>query len=612
MKQQKLLAAILCAVTPLSYATTGTLDEIVVTATRIAQPLKQSLSSTTVITRQDIQNSQAADVTTILRSVAGVEISQTGGMGKATSLFLRGSNATQVLVLLDGVRINSATTGTTSIQDLMLDQIERIEVVRGNVSSLYGSEAIGGVIQIFTKRGYGAPAFNVSGGLGSLGIQRFSAGFGGAVENNDFNMQISNFKTNGVSAINPALSPNANPDRDGYDNISLSANVRHAFNVDHSLSATIFNSQGHNQYDNVFGLPTDLNTNKARINKFSLTSDNHLTESWQSKLQLAQGVDDYQDFTNGLPTPFGSMFKTTSRQLSWQNTLLFNAGKQLLLGAELLDQRVSSDIQPAYVQSERKINSLYAGYTGNYGAHQLQANLRQDSNSQYGTANTGLLGYGYTFNDTWRATTGYRTAFRAPSFNELYYPGFGNAAVKPEYARNAEAGLHYAAGNQHVDAVYFNNRTRDLIVYAPGPVNLNQARIDGMEVSYAGQFGDTGVKAALTLQNPRDLTTGNMLVRRARQHSNIGLTQSFGAWQVGGEWLHSGAREDDYTDPSTFVTSRKIMASYNVINLTAGYAINKKLKLALRVDNLTNQNDATAYSYNPLGRTLFVGLNYRQ
>ena len=173
MKKYHLLAAFFCALSPLAHAATDTsLDEIVVTATRIEQPLKHTLSTTTVITQEDIKNSQAADVITILRSVAGVEISQTGGHGKSSSLFLRGSNSTQTLVLLDGVRINSATTGTTSIEHLMLDQIERIEIVRGNVSSLYGSEAIGGVIQIFTKRGRGEPVFNVSAGAGNHGTQR--------------------------------------------------------------------------------------------------------------------------------------------------------------------------------------------------------------------------------------------------------------------------------------------------------------------------------------------------------------------------------------------------------------------------------------------------------
>ncbi|BBJ00444.1 outer membrane receptor protein [Ferrigenium kumadai] len=607
MKQNRLFAAILCAVSPLSCAAADDVpDEIVVTATRIAQPLKQSLSSTTVITQQEIRSSQAVDVPSILRSMAGVEISRTGGFGKTSALYLRGSSQTEVVVLLDGVRINSATNGMTSIQELMLDQIERIEVVRGNVSSLYGSEAIGGVVQIFTRRGRGAPHFNLGGGAGNPGTQRMSAGFGGAVEATDFNVQLSAFKTDGVSAIDPAVAPKANPDRDGYRNASLSANVRHAFNADHSLSATLFGSRGRNQYDSAFGVATDLNTNTAGVSKFSLSSDNRFSDIWQSRVQLAQGVDDYQDYKNGLPL-VGGHYKTTQRQISWQNTVQVGDGSQLLLGAEHLAQVVTAD--KAFAQTRRNVNSLFAGYTGNFGAHQLQANLREDRSAQFGAPSTGLLGYGYSFSDAWRATASYSTAFKAPTFNELYFPAFGNPALRPERARSAEAGLHYSVGSQQVDVVYFDNHVRDLVVYAPTPVNLNQARIDGVELSYAGQFGDTGIKAALTSQNPRDAVTGQQLVRRARLHSSLGVSQRFGAWQIGGEWLHSDAREDSHI--TAFPVRRVVLPGYDALNLTASYAIDKAWKLSLSAANFTNQNDATAHGYNPLGRTLFVGINYQ-
>ncbi|MDO8812015.1 MAG: TonB-dependent receptor [Gallionella sp.] len=624
MKQRKFFAAILCAATHLAYAATDTLDEIVVTATRIAQPLKQSLSSTTVITRQDIRESQAADVSAILRSVAGVEINQGGGMGKTTNLYLRGTNATHTLILLDGVRISSATSGTTSIQDLMLDQIERIEVVRGNVSSLYGSEAIGGVVQIFTRRGRGTPAVNVSAGMGSQGTQRLSVGFGGIIENTDFNVQASRFKTDGVSALNPVLFPGAtpNPDKDGYDNTSLSANVRHAFSSDHSLTAAAFNSEGHNQYDNPSGLLNESNTSKSQVSKFSLASDNRLGDVWQSNLQLALGVDDTQTLKNGqLDLANGAAFKTSNQQLTWQNTLQLNKYNILNLGVENLTQQVTSDV--AFTTKKRKADSLFAGYTGSYGSHQAQANLRQDSYSDFGQSNTGLLGYGYTINDAWRATASVSTAFKAPTLNDLFYPftnfggGFtyaGNPNLQPEHSRNREFGLHYTDATQHFDAAYFDNRISNLIALNPAwttVININQARIDGLELGYFGQFGNTGVKAAVTSQNPRDVITGMQLDRRAKLHSSLGAMQQFGVWQVGGEWLYSGTREDNFFDPSTFVTTRKTLASYNVFNLTFGYAISKETKLSLRANNLTSQNNATAYGYNPLGRMLFVGLSYQ-
>ena len=185
--KSKIFAAILCAAPSIVYAATDApLGEVVVTATRLAQPLNQSLSSTTVITQQDIRDSQAPDVPTILRSVAGVEVIRTAEWVKHPKYILRGTNSTHALVLIDGVRVNSATTGYTALDQLMLDQVERIEVVRGNVSSVYGSEAIGGVIQIFTKHGHGAPAVNLSAGFGSQGTRRLSTGFGGACKWNGF------------------------------------------------------------------------------------------------------------------------------------------------------------------------------------------------------------------------------------------------------------------------------------------------------------------------------------------------------------------------------------------------------------------------------------------
>jgi vitamin B12 transporter len=614
--RSKLLAAILCAAPSIVHsAVDDSPGEIVVTATRLEQPLKQSLSSTTVITAQDIRNSQAPDVATILRSVAGIEIDQSGGTGKTAGLFLRGTDSSHALVLVDGVRVNSATTGATSLDQLMLDQVERIEIVRGNVSSLYGSEAIGGVVQVFTRRGHGAPAANASAGFGNQGTRRLSAGLGGAVEGTDFSVQLSTFRTDGVSALSPALVSTANPDLDGYRNNSLSANVGHAFSADHRVSASLFGSNGNNQYDNAFNLNlTDANSSRAQMWKFSLASDDQITAAWHSRLQLANGVDQYRDFLNGQAVAGGALYQTGSDQLTWQNALQLDDSQRLLLGAESLRQKVASDMSPGYVQDTRQVNSLFAGYTGTYGAHQAQLNLRRDNNSQYGGNTTGLLGYGYGLTDAWRATASYSTAFRAPTFNELYWPdtgfGGGNPALRPERSRNLEAGLRFASDAQQFDAVYFDNRIRDLISSWP-PANINKARINGVELSYAGRFGDTGVKAALTSQNPRDDITGAQLIRRAKLHSSLGLTQRIGTWQVGGEWLHSGTRQDNYFDPSTFTVSSQTLPAYNVFNLTAGYAINKDTRLSLRADNLTNQNDSSAYGYSPLGRRVFVGIHYQ-
>ncbi len=621
MKQKQLLAALLCAVTPLAYAgTSAALDEVVVTAARVEQPLDQSLAHTTVIGHKEIRDSQAADIPSLLKSLAGVEIYQSGGVGKQSSLFVRGTNSSHALVLLDGVRIGSATSGMTAIDQLMLDQVERIEVVRGNVSSLYGSEGIGGVIQIFTRRGKGAPAFNAGAGAGSHDTQRATAGFGGEAGETAFNVQVSGFRTAGVSSIRTSLVPAVNPDKDGYDNTSVSANVRHRFGEGHSLSFSLFDSRAESQNDNSFGLTTDVNESRTEVGKVALVSENRFSETWQSKLQWAQGVDDTQNFLNGAPDlGLGARFKTVSDQIGWQNTLQLGEHNVLNLGIEQLKQRVTSST--AFTRTSRTDDSLFAGYTGVYGAHQVQLNLRRDRYSDFGAADTHLLGYGYDIDDAWRLTASTATAFKAPTLNDLFYPfvnfGFGfsyagNPNLKPERSRNNELGLHYAADGQRADIVYFDNRIRDLIVNNNLPagtmINLGEARIDGFELTYAGQFGDTGVKAALTLQNPRDTQTGQALLRRAKSFANLGVTQKLGAWQVGGEWQHSGARAD--IDINTF--ARTTLAGYDVVNLTARYELDKQLGLSLRVDNLFNKDYMLAHGYNTLGRTLYVVLNYRQ
>lgn len=601
MKQKLITAALFGAITfPfLAHAETP-IELVIVTPTRMPQSLDKTITDTTVLNEQDIQKSGAPDVPTLLRSLAGVEVAQSGGLGKVSSIYMRGTNSNHVLVLLDGVRINSATAGTTALEHITLDSIERIEVVRGNVSSLYGSEAIGGVIQLFTKRGRGAPAFNASAGLGSHGTQRLAAGFSGSVDATSFSVNVGKVKTDGVSAINTQISPAANPDKDGYDNTTFDAQVQHAINADHQLSASLFSTRGDSQYDNAFGSATDRNNTLAAIEKLSLTSDNQLSAMWHSKLNLARGTDDSKDYLNGVEN---SRFKTANNQVVWQNELQLADTQRVNLAAEHLGQAVSATT--LFNQTTRNVNSLLAGYVGEYGAQQVQLNLRQDRYSDFGTANTGLIGYGLSFADNWRATASVSNAFKAPTFNDLFYPGYSNPNLRPERAQNKEVGLRYVAAGQSVNAVYFDNRIRDLIASNSTfttVINVNQVRIDGLELSYVGDFGDTHLKANVTSQNPRDTLTGKTLPKRAKNYASIAASHNFGAWNSGAELRYSGTRQE----------GTNTLLSYQLFNLNAGYKIGSHLNLSLRVDNLFNRDYSEAYSYNTLGRTLFIGLNYQQ
>ena len=620
MKQKLITIALFGAITlPIAaYAETPDPEEVVVTATRLPQALNKTIADTTVLDEQQIRNSGAPDVETLLRSLAGVEVVQLGGLGSQSSIGMRGTSSTQVLVLIDGVRIDSATTGTTALEHIMLDSITRIEVVRGNFSSLYGSEAIGGVIQLFTKQGSGTPVFNASTGVGNHGMQRAAAGFSGAVNNTSFSVNAGHVKTDNVSAINPLLLPGANPNNNGYDNTTLDAQVKHAFNADHALSASVFSTRGNISFDNPYNLATtDVNNTVENIDKISLASDDQLSEMWHSQVRLAQGVDDSHTYLNGAPDPNGYHFRTQNNQLAWQNNLKVTDGQLLSLSAEHLAQAVSSDT--LYTQTSRTVNSVLGGYTGEYGAQQVQLNARQDNYSDFGTANTGLLGYGLTFADRWRATASVSNAFKAPTFNDMYWPlqfGYqGNPNLKPERSQNQEVGLHYAANGQRVDAVYFDNRIHDLIAsnaIGTTMININQAQITGQELSYAGDFGDKHLQAHMTFQDPRDAMTGLILPRRARQFGDISASHDLGLWNMGAEVRYSGARQDFYYNTNTFANTAATLPSYSLLNLTSRYTIDKHLNLLARVDNLFNRNYSEVYGYNTLGRTLFVGLNYQQ
>ncbi|MDH2916329.1 MAG: TonB-dependent receptor [Gallionella sp.] len=604
MKHKYILGTLLCAVTSLVQAGNNALDEVVVTASRSEQHLNQTLQSTSVITQRDILESGATDVPSLLRNLAGVEVAQTGGIGSQSSLFLRGTNSTHTLVLLDGVRISAATTGATAIDQLMLDQVERIEVVRGNVSSLYGSEAIGGVVQIFTKRGSGAPAATVSAGYGSHATRRASAAFGGEINGATFHLGVSRLASDGISAINTTLAPSANPDSDGFDNTSVSARAGYAFNDNHRVEASVFRSLGKLQTDNAFGLPTDYDESDANLSKWSLATSNRLLEGWESRVNFAQGMDDLVSRSNGLKT---SAYKTVSDQLAWQNTL--NIGEQgiLLIAVERLKQRVSSTT--TFSADARSTNSLLAGYSADYGVHQVQVNVRQDRYSDFGSANTGLLGYGLRIGESLRMTATISTAFKAPTFNDMYYPlswGYqGNPNLKPERASNLELGAHYGQGEVYVDGSLFQNRIRDLIAINSTFTtveNLDEALIEGVELVYGVKHDVLEIENAVTLQSPRNVKTGAILSRRAQTMNTLTVARRFDSGRVGFEWRSSGERKD----------GANTLVAYDVINLSVQWKLTPNFGLNARVDNLFGQDYMLVHQYNTLGRTVFVGLNYQQ
>ncbi|SOZ98566.1 Outer membrane cobalamin receptor translocator, tonB dependent [Cupriavidus taiwanensis] len=584
---------------------TAQLAPVVVTSSRTAQSITEALPHTTVVTQQDIANAQAPDLRTLLRSQAGVEFATNGGMGSNTSLFMRGANSNQTLILVDGVRVSSASSGTAQLANILPDQIDRIEVVRGNVSALYGSDAIGGVVQIFTKSGAGqAPAANAAVEYGSNNTRQGTVGYGGQVGDTSFNLTGSAFKTDGFSSINTRQAPRANPNDNPYENQSVSGQVKHRFTPSWDAGITGYYSKSKLSFDSAFGRPTDDNRTNSELYTLSAFVNGKLGADWTTHFKLSQSEDRSDTFLNSRPN---GTFNTRNRQFNWQNEYALAAGHTLLFGTDYLQQELDSS---AYGAPTRNVFSVFGGYDGRFGKHQLQLNARNDHYSDFGNQGSFFAGYGYNLTDAFKLIASVSNAFRAPTFNELYYPNFGQPNLQPERAKSVEAGVQYttaSAGLLRVTA--FETRYHDLIVSAQQPngmflaQNVNQAKVQGIEASWRASVYGTDIGASVTFQNPVDEQTNTQLLRRARRHAALDVGRNFGNWRFGGEWLLSSSRMD--------AGSRRL-GGYGIVSLNARYNIDKQWFIAARVENLFDKDYQLAYPYNTQGRAGFITLGWRQ
>ncbi len=584
-----------------------TLAPVVVTAGRGPQRLAEAIPQTTLFTPQAIADTTARDLPGLLELGPGVQIVRNGGPGSPTSLFLRGASSTQSLVLIDGVRVDSASLGNAQLAQIPLDQVDHVEVVNGNVSALYGSGAIGGVVQVFTQDGGNhPPRFNFSAEYGSYHTQRQQMGVNGALDGEGkttFSLALARAKDDGFSAMNPALAPSANPNANGYLNESISAMLKHKFSEKWNAGVRYFQSNGNDSYDNAFGRPTDLNNLYSKVQQISVFANGQLTDWWKTHFIVATGNDRSQNAENNVYTYH---YNTDNRQYTWQNDFVLAPQHKLQLGYEHLDQSLDSD---QYSAPQRHVNSGFIGYTGRLGANQFQANLRRDQYSSFGGANSYYLGYGYDFNENWKVTASWSNAFRVPSFNDLYYPYSGNPALAPERSHSVEAAVQYASEALGVlRLTAFQTRYSNLIDYAqvsPGTFvaqNIGQAKVQGVEGSWSGQLGKTEVRAALTFQNPVDEDKHIDLNRRARHFASFSANRSISGWRVGGEWLVSGERND----------TGNALGGYGLVNLSARYNITKAWYVSAQIQNLFNKDYELAYTYNTPGRGAYFTLGWQQ
>ena len=584
-------------------------EPVVVTATRLATPLKTTLPHTTLIDQDDIRQSGARDIATLLRQEAGLEMTQDGGVGQRSSLFIRGTNSSHALVLIDGVPINSATAGGAALDQIMLDQVDRVEIARGNLSSLYGSQAIGGVVQIFTKAGRTTPGGSIHAGLGEYRTSKAGVSYRHQGEALSLGVSASAFDTEGYSAIREgdvqALPfPARDQDRDGYRNASLSANAKYRYAPGQAVGLSAFHSTARTEYDDLF---EQSNSSKPKLTAASLTFENTIAEIWKSRFLLGTGIDDSRFFNDSAPA---SHFKTNNDKLEWQNDIRVMGDDAIIVGLDYMKQRVDFDDGfGGVIDKQRQSTAGFIGYVAKFaGGHLLQLNLRHDHFSDVGNRATGLLGGGFAITDQLTISAMISTAFRAPTFVDLYYPfGLGNPELKPERARSAEIGAQYAHAHGLAKLVYFRNRLKDLIAFVgTTTVNINRAKSDGLELSYDAAFGDTTLRVSATRQNAIDETTGERLLRRAKQFAALRLSQRLGDWNFSSELIASGSKQDVRVDDFTRVRT----PGYGLVNLKTTYNLNKQTRLQLQLDNVFDKRYQLAHGYNREGRNASFDVTY--
>ncbi len=580
------------------------LDPIAVTATRGAQPIADLLADLTVIDAEEIARAGVHGLADLLRRQPGVEITRNGGPAGVSGVFIRGANRGQTLVLIDGQRVGSASTGATTLEAIPLEAIERIEILRGPASSLYGADAIGGVIQIFTHAASAAPRASVGASVGTYATRALNAQVAGSAGPLRLSLQAAATVSDGFNAVSDAGAFNYNPDADGYRNANASVDVVLPVADGHELAARYLYNRQNAQYDGSAGFDDRTITT---LTTWQVASRNRFAPDWTSRVTAGQSSDDSVSKTEYGDFPF----LTRQTQFAWQNDFTLSQGL-LTAGYEFRRESVATDVE--FAVTSRDTNSAFAIYQWRDAVQALQANLRYDDSSQYGGRTTGSLSYGYRVASTLRLTAGASTGFKPPSFNDLYYPGFSTPDLTPETARNLELGAHWngivEGARLGARAIAYRNDVDQLIVFRCDvsfvctPQNVDRATLSGVTLGLDVDAGTLTLAGSLDFGNPRDDATGNLLPRRARQHGALAVANAFGPVRAGVELIASSHRYDD-------AANRIRLPGYTLVNLTLEWSPVPAVTVFVRGDNVFDVDYRLADGYSTGGAMVSAGLRWR-
>ncbi len=615
----------------------GPADPIVVTATRIPTRYNQLISDVSVVDQEQIRDyGPQAPISDILANEPSITIRSTGGMGTTTSVKLRGTESNQTILLVDGLRLNSATTGDAPWAYLPMQQIGRMEIVRGPTSSSYGSDAIGGVIQLFTRKGQGPTKFYADSGYGTYNTTTETLGVEGS--SGDFSYSVYGGNTHSVSFpsyISDARGFSFTQAPASYTNTNASGSFAYNIASGQEVGIKMLYGSGQNGFtststSNGYGLGQA--TSIKNLNVLSAYSKNRIVDDWTSLFRVGSSQD---NTTSWYSNNAQSFFNTTQKQIQWQNDLKTPIGNGML-AYEFLNQaaNVLSGTNQNY---SRNIGSFQAGLNGAKGNHLWQANIRNDSNSQFGEAVTGSVGYGYYLAAPLRMTASWGTGFQAPTFNQLYTPSttstsrtstsvtVGNANLQPTKSQNTEVGLRYDDGVHSGGMIYYYNNIDDQISWATSsyaqsgrtyyttqPMNISRAVIQGMSLTYGGQVLGLNVNASMDYQDPQNMNTSNALAYTPYVFGSLTTEKKMDTWKVGAQMQSQGQQQ---SNPGQ--SSNVTMGGYTLFNLYGDVKLYKEVSAFMRINNLFDKQYVNSVNniygpYRTAGSYVFVGLRFDQ
>ena len=593
-------------------------DMQVVTANRFAQPVSSVLAPTTVVTREEIDRWQSKSLTDVMRRLPGVDVAQNGGLGQQSSLFIRGTNSSHVLILIDGIRLNQAgITGSSDLSQIPLALVQRIEYVRGARSAVYGSDAIGGVINIITGRAQ--PGSTLTAGVGSHGYQSYDGStqqmLGAATK---LTLAGNYTYTKGydvVAGLPDAYGDPAQKDRDGFMSKTLYGALEHQFNQQFSGFVRGYGFDNRTDYD---GYP-DYVTPNGFVDTRQLYS-----QTWDSGLRFNQGIYSSQLIASYSHTkdynysPAAGRYDPSSAtlddveqyNLQWGNTVQVGHGA---VSAGVDWQKQTSEPGTSYVADgqEQRNTGIYATAQQQLGSLTLEGAVRGDDNDEFGWHNTWQTSAAWEFVDGYRAFASYGTAFKAPNLGQLYSGFYGNRDLDPEKSKQWEGGFEGLTGPVNWRVSGYRNDVKDLIDSDPLTYryyNIDKARIKGVEATASFDTGPFSHQLSYDYVDARDGETHQALLRRAKQQVKYQLDWTLYDFDWSVTYHYLGERYDN--DFSGATTRRVKLGGVSLWDLALSYPVTSHLTVRGRIANLFDKDYETAYGYQTPGREYYLSGSY--